>query len=404
MMKTHPLDDMMTCLTTFIASVDYISNPYLRGKLIELLAAITPKALGKDFPTYNFWERNVISTEFLPGALVRFYIDIEHTGARNQFYDKFNSRYYTALVIKYLWKLESYKKSFRKEAKNTEQFVQFVNMLLNDAIFLLDESLSKLASIRTNQDEMSSPNWLNISTNQRAEREAEHTRLERQVKTYLLLAKETIRMLNYMSRDVPDPFMAPELIDRVASMLNYFLVQLAGPKMMELKVKNPEKYNFDPKWLLAKIVKVYLNFSVDINFPSAVARDGRSYSYDVFHKTKDILQREKLVAADEISNFANFVTKTQECAKNVAEVEDQLGEIPDEFLDPILQTLMRDPVKLPNSKVTIDRPTITRHLLGNTTDPFNRSLLTVDMLVDDVDLKKKIDEFIASRTRRTKNL
>ena len=41
---------------------------------------------------------------------------------------------------------------------------------------------------------------------------------------------------------------------------------------------------------------------------------------------------------------------------------------------------MKDPVKLP-SGTTIDRDTIVQHLLSDETDPFNRSKLTVDMLV-----------------------
>ena len=35
----------------------------------------------------------------------------------------------------------------------------------------------------------------------------------------------------------------------------------------------------------------------------------------------------------------------------------------EEFLDPILGTIMNDPVILPNSQVTLDRTSIVRHLL-----------------------------------------
>ena len=42
---------------------------------------------------------------------------------------------------------------------------------------------------------------------------------------------------------------------------------------------------------------------------------------------------------------------------------------------------MRDPVRLPSSGVTVDRTTITRHLLSDQSDPFNRSPLTADQLV-----------------------
>jgi hypothetical protein len=48
--------------------------------------------------------------------------------------------------------------------------------------------------------------------------------------------------------------------------------------------------------------------------------------------------------------------------------------------DPITAELMQDPVILPSSNNTMDRAAITRHLLSNSTDPFNRAHLTIDML------------------------
>jgi len=56
------------------------------------------------------------------------------------------------------------------------------------------------------------------------------------VRTYLLLGNETINMLHYLSKDIVAPFLLPELIDRLASMLNYFLDQLAGPNCTNVKV------------------------------------------------------------------------------------------------------------------------------------------------------------------------
>ena len=44
-------------------------------------------------------------------------------------------------------------------------------------------------------------------------------------------------------------------------------------------------------------------------------------------------------------------------------------------------TLMRDPVILPSSKVTIDRSTIKAHLLSDSKDPFNRSPLNIEDVV-----------------------
>jgi ubiquitin conjugation factor E4 B len=105
---------------------------------------------------------------------------------------------------------------------------------------------------------------------------------------------------------------------------------------------------------------------------------------------------------------------------------------------------MKDPVILPSSKTTVDLSTIQRHLLSDQvwlgkvknplkdfnvlgtylklvnalhetgvilqvwsflfgtcvqTDPFNRSVLTSDMLIPDVELKARIDEYLLSRQR-----
>lgn len=77
--------------------------------------------------------------------------------------------------------------------------------------------------------------------------------------------------------------------------------------------------------------------------------------------------------------------------------QEALTDPPDEFLDPIMSTLMMDPVKLPSSRVTVDRTTIARHLLSDQTDPFNRSPLTMDQVQPDIELREKITQWIAEK-------
>ena len=45
-------------------------------------------------------------------------------------------------------------------------------------------------------------------------------------------------------------------VERVASMLNYFLLQLVGPQRKSLSLKDPEKYEFRPKELLKQVSKL----------------------------------------------------------------------------------------------------------------------------------------------------
>lgn len=74
--------------------------------------------------------------------------------------------------------------------------------------------------------------------------------------------------------------------------------------------------------------------------------------------------------------------------------------LPDEFLDPLVMTVMRDPVVLPGSQITVDRATIERHLLSSHTDPFNRSPLTADMLHPDAAIRARIDAWHAEQKQR----
>jgi hypothetical protein len=48
-------------------------------------------------------------------------------------------------------------------------------------------------------------------------------------------------------------------------------------------------------------------------------------------------------------------------------IDDLTDDAPFEFLDPLLSTIMRDPVFLPTSSNIVDRATITQHLLNDET-------------------------------------
>lgn len=49
--------------------------------------------------------------------------------------------------------------------------------------------------------------------------------------------------------------------------------------------------------------------------------------------------------------------------------------------DPVMYDLMKDPVILPTSKISIDRSTIRSHLLSDPNDPFNRSPLRIEDVI-----------------------
>lgn len=52
-----------------------------------------------------------------------------------------------------------------------------------------------------------------------------------------------------------------------------------------------------------------------------------------------------------------------------------MEDAPLDFMDPLLDTLMRDPVRLPTSKTIVDRATIAQHLLNTDTGKFLKFII-----------------------------
>lgn len=61
---------------------------------------------------------------------------------------------------------------------------------------------------------------------ERAEKEKALQESERKAKSCIQLANETVKMLRYLTSRIVAPFLRPEIIDRLAAMLNYNLVQM----------------------------------------------------------------------------------------------------------------------------------------------------------------------------------
>ncbi|KAF8399550.1 hypothetical protein HHK36_015417 [Tetracentron sinense] len=395
------LDDFMNFIIMFMASPEFIRNPYLRAKMVEVLNCWMPQRSGSSV-TATLFEGHQLSLEYLVRNLLKLYVDIEFTGSHTQFYDKFNIRHNIAELLEYLWQVPSHRNAWRQIAREEEKgvYLNFLNFLINDSIYLLDESLNKILELKEMEAEMSNTTeWERRPAQERQERTRLFHSQENIIRIDMKLANEDVGMLAFTSEQITVPFLLPEMVERVANMLNYFLLQLVGPQRKSLSLKDPEKYEFRPKKLLKQIVDIYVHLArgdKENIFPAAISKDGRSYNEQLFAAAADVLRR---IGEDGrvIQEFIELGAKAKAAASEAMDAEAALGEIPDEFLDPIQYTLMKDPVILPSSRITIDRPVIQRHLLSDSTDPFNRSHLTQDLLIPNVELKARIEEFIKSQ-------
>jgi ubiquitin conjugation factor E4 B len=371
--------------------------------MVQVLTVLMPRGKGGRLqPTrVSPFDSNFVVANLGP-ALTHLYCDVERTGSASQFYDRLNARHELSSILVFLWT----DRPGHKEAivaywdQHPESFKSFADKLLNDSIFLLDEGLSKLFEARGAQQRLEA--GMPSSESERRELKETMDRASRQTVSYMVLLKESLRIFSMIALNHPRLFMHADMHERLATSLNYCLYQVHGPRRSELSFPNPEKFQFEPAWIVDKLCSSILSFATfDKSFVDFLVRDTRSYSEELYSNAAAFLERHTEADFDfKPTQWRAMSQLAREHTQQVEEFEDQLGDIPDEFLDPLMATLMTDPVILPSSRITLDRQVIERALLADPIDPYNRSPLTADQLIPDTELKQKIDAFIAEKRRK----
>lgn len=398
-------NNIFTMILVFMGSSERIRNPHLRARLAEGLESLLPKdseSGGFCFSAALF-TNHLHRLQIIPN-LLQVFVSIEMTGQSVQFEQKFNYRRPMYAIMGYLWNIDEQKQCFRElekeaikniEAEDPPIFLRFINLLINDAIFLLDESLSNLQQIRQLQAAQDAGEWTDLPGNERQQNIANLRHLGMLARFDNILGRDTINILQLLTSETKEIFCHSSMVDRVAAMLNYFLLNLTGPKKGNFKVKDKREFEFDPAHTVLEICKIYVNLQACDAFCLAVSQDGRSYSPQLFEYAEQVLTR--IGGGQLIGDIQEFSTRVQKLEAQQKIDEEALVDPPEEFLDPIMSSLMVDPVILPSSRTVVDRSTIARHLLSDQSDPFNRSPLTMDQVKRDVELKERIDQWIREK-------
>lgn len=410
------LEQVLNFIAVFMGNVERMKNPHLRAKLAEVLEAVMPHlepvGPGSAQPVVYLRERLFCSYRHaapLAEALITVFVDIEFTGDPHQFEQKFNYRRPMYPILKYMWSKDSYRESIKHladyasknlEAMNPPLFLRFLNLLMNDAIFLLDEAIQYLSKIKILQLERDRGEWDSLAPDARKEKESSLQMFGQLGRFHNIMSNETIGTLAFLTSEIKGIFVHPFLAERIISMLNYFLQHLVGPKMGALKVKDFSEFDFKPQQLVSDICTIYLNLGDEENFCASVPKDGRSYSPTLFSQTVRVLKKINK-PGNMIVAFGLLADKIKSHADRQQQEEETYADAPDEFLDPIMSTLMLDPVILPSSNVTVDRSTIARHLLSDQTDPFNRSPLTMDQIRPNEELKQQILQWLENHKKNS---
>nr|KAG5714930.1 hypothetical protein BaRGS_000418 [Batillaria attramentaria] len=352
------IDHLMTLVLVFMGSPQRIKNPHLRAEMADIFAR-----------EQVFQKHPLIA--HLAETLLHVFVSIEMTGQAVEFEQKFNYRRPMYLILDYIWEMDLHQQAIQELAEYAEThiedtdpplFLRFINLLVNDATFLLDEALSYMSQIKTKQQERESGAWRDLPAQQRQEQEGLLRQLGMMARYHNVMANHTIHALQLLTTRITTIFCHPTFVDRIAAMLNYFLCRLVGPKQREFSVKDRDEFEFKPHVILMEIVQIYLNLEVDDKFCVAVLSDERSFTPQLLRQASSVLQKISQ-SPKTIADFLAFEEKLKDLEEQKREEEEQLTDAPDEFLDPILGTLMTDPVLLPTSKTIVDRSVIARHIL-----------------------------------------
>lgn len=413
------VEEIMTFMVVFMGSPACLKNPFVRSRISEVLFVLLQPQAGENrrrapvaASVQNLIEGHPMVQQYLVRSLMKLYVDIEFTDRSNAFYEKFSTRASIGQILEDLWSMPAHRESWKAlaagrgppdaqgAAEGQHVHLQFCNMILNDSTYLLGEALEKLPQIKNMEALMDNQAaWDALSRREQQEKEGVLRQESRVIQTYLSLAVIAVRTVEYSTTEVTSTWLLPEMVLRVANMLNYFLQFLTGPNRRQLKVKNPEKFGWRPKQLLPQLASIYLHLERSDSkgaFAAAIAVSDR-YRQDMFPETCQVLRSLGLMADMDIDELENLAQRVDIAKHQGAEDDVEMADAPDDFLDPITYTVMQDPVKLPSGAV-MDRPNVLRMLLSDPRDPTTRAPLSEKDLVADTELKIKIEMWKQQRS------
>ena len=271
LLRSSYMAPVIELFVLFMGTSKYIRNPYLRSKLAEVLYLLSCAdedqggvaslgAVGKGL--WLFFEHHLIAKQFLVPSLLSLYVDIETTGRDGQFYEKFFVRRNISVLLKHLRTLPHYRQALEDQSRhNLGFFLRFVHRLLDDSNYLMDEVMGKVSEASNLEGQMNNElRWRGMTRQQQQEVTERLSEVLNSAHAYSRFAGEVIHLLHSLSEVNIKPFVRPEVIDRMAVMLNYFLAKLVGKSAVSISSKAAGKLFVHPNVLLKQVLFLFLFF------------------------------------------------------------------------------------------------------------------------------------------------
>ncbi|CAK0786013.1 hypothetical protein CVIRNUC_009226 [Coccomyxa viridis] len=417
-----PMEELLLFFVTFMGSPAYIKNPYLRSRMVEVLSQWMP--MDEEPTGRGAWGRrrtpqvaasvlllidsHPLVLNFMVRNIFQLYADIEHTSRNNAFYEKYNLRYSMGELLQHLWDIPAHRQAWERVAHGEGGFGQlyhsFCHFLETDAIYLLNDAVQTLPLVKEMESKVEDTGTFSALP-QEEQQELEQTLSQNRdkLRSDLTLAGRNLSIMRSSTEAVTAPWLIREMAPRIASTLNYFLLHLTGPERRKLKIKDAERYGWQPKEMLAEIASIYVHLGradQQAIFARAIANDERSFRQEMFAEASKVLRQFMLLPEVEIQELDGLARRVHLAMVEKQQEEELLQDPPDEFKDSLMDTLMEDPVILPASRAVLDRSTINRILLSDAMDPLTRTPLKEEDLIPDVALKSRIEAWKAEMRKQ----
>ena len=283
-----------------------------------------------------------------------------------------------------IYNTDHYRYNFEKKLKkNIKLFKEFVYSNLNNFQYELDEILSFIIKIKEIED-VSEPSE-NLTKSDKINIIIDKIN---NLNIYLESSSKFILKTTKFNCDI---ILSNEIKNCFVNIIITFINKLV---MNSKKYKICKETHFKPIEILVVIKKCLINCYIhrDDIIIDLICKN-QSYTKNSIKRLINILDKRSLIKPIDF-NTLDYIQSLLE--KNIIENEEYEDiDIPDEFCDPIMDTLIENPVMLPNN-IIMDYDVISRHLLTNETNPFNRVKLTLNILSEynkQDSVKEKIDEF-----------
>lgn len=370
----------------------HLKNPFIRFKYCYYASYYIVDNTSRNICDlrFKFIENNLLAN------LIVFYIDLEDLGEEDNFYDKNVARNNIINFINFICNKEPYiygsqLKKF-SDSQDTK-YIRFLNLVINDLSLHFDDTFSTLKKINEYEKK---DIFISITNKEIVYRnKPDHLTLYKKYK----LAEVLVSVLKFMfsftvvlSINSMNTIMSDELGEKFCSQINYFLDELTNEKKRKnYNVKNKYDIAFQPLNFLQDIANTYLNCMNYNVFQDFMSKDSRSFSKKNIIFTANKLWSNHLLTEKDYKSLEKMAEDIEE--KILSQEE---RDIPDEFCDPLMASEITNPVLLPGTETIMDKSVISRHLLTDLHNPFNRENLTMDELEkynNQDNVKLKIEEF-----------